>query len=113
MRITDLLKKQSIEIGVSAKDKNAVIEKLVTLHDKSGNLKDRAAYKEGILKREEMGTTAIGMGTAIPHAKSDAVKSPALSAITVPDGVDYDSPDGKPCQLIFMIAAKQTGSFLN
>ncbi len=109
MRITDLLKKQSIEIGVSAKDKNAVIEKLVTLHDKSGNLKDRAAYKEGILKREEMGTTAIGMGTAIPHAKSDAVKSPALSAITVPDGVDYDSPDGKPCQLIFMIAATQDG----
>ena len=109
MRITDLLKKQGIEIGVKVKDKAAVIEKLVALHDKCGNLKDRAAYKEGILKREELGTTAIGMEIAIPHAKSEAVKAPALTAITVPDGVDYGSPDGDPCKLIFMIAATTDG----
>lgn len=109
MRITDLLKKEAVEIGVSVKDKAAAIEKLVELHDKCGNLKDRKVYKEGILKREEMGTTAIGMEIAIPHAKSEAVKAPALSAITVPDGVDYGSPDGEPCKLIFMIAATTDG----
>ena len=109
MRITDLLKKQGIQIGVSVKDKAEAIEKLVALHEKCGNLKDRKAYKEGILKREEMGTTAIGMEIAIPHAKSEAVKAPALSAITVPDGVDYGSPDGEPCKLIFMIAATTDG----
>ncbi len=109
MRITDLLKKQGIEIGAKVKDKPEAIEKLVALHEKCGNLKDRKAYKEGILKREEMGTTAIGMEIAIPHAKSEAVKAPALTAITVPDGVDYGSPDGEACKLIFMIAATTDG----
>ena len=109
MRITDLLKKSAIAIGVTAKDKRAAIDKLVSLHEKSGNLKDTAAYKDGILAREEMGTTAIGMEVAIPHAKSEAVKAPALAAITVPDGVDYEAPDGDPCKLIFMIAATTDG----
>lgn len=109
MRITDLLKKQGISLSVSAKDKKDAIDKLVALHEKCGNLKDAAAYKEGILKREEMGTTAIGMEVAIPHAKSEAVKSPALTAITVPDGVNYDAPDGADCKLIFMIAATLDG----
>ncbi len=109
MRITDLLKKQGISLGISAKDKGEVIDKLVALHEKCGNLKDAAAYKEGILKREEMGTTAIGMEVAIPHAKSDAVKAPALTAVTVPDGVNYDAPDGADCKLIFMIAATLDG----
>ena len=109
MRITDLLKKQGIEIGASVKDKPDAIEKVVALHEKCGNLKDRKAYKEGILKREEMGTTAIGMEIAIPHAKSEAVKAPALTAITVPAGVDYGSPDGEACKLIFMIAATTDG----
>ena len=109
MRITDLLKKQGIRIGVSVKDKADAIETLVALHEKCGNLKDRAAFKEGILKREEMGTTAIGMEIAIPHAKSEAVKAPALAAITVPSGVDYGSPDGDPCKLLFMIAATTDG----
>ena len=73
------------------------------------NLKNTAAFKEGILKREEMGTTAVGMEVAIPHAKSDAVKAPALTAITVPNGVDYGAADKKPCKLIFMIAATTDG----
>ena len=109
MRITDLLKKQGISLGVSAKDKRDAIDQLVALHEKCGNLKDAKAYKEGILKREEMGTTAIGMEVAIPHAKSAAVKSPALTAITVPAGVNYDAPDGADCKLIFMIAATLDG----
>ncbi|MBQ3416997.1 MAG: PTS sugar transporter subunit IIA [Ruminococcus sp.] len=109
MRITDLLKADGIALGVKLADKQAAIDKLVSLHDKCGNLKDAKAYKEGIIKREEMGTTAIGMEVAIPHAKSEAVKAPALAAVTVPDGVDYESPDGAPCKLIFMIAATLDG----
>ena len=109
MRITDLLKKSGIALGVKVADKSEAIDKLVSLHEKCGNLKDVKAYKEGILNREELGTTAVGMEVAIPHAKSEAVKAPALTAITVPDGVDYDSPDGKPCKLLFMIAATTDG----
>ncbi len=109
MRITDLLKANAIKLNAAPSSKQAAIDLLVSLHDKAGNLKDVAAYKEGILKREEMGTTAIGMEVAIPHAKSEAVKAPALAAITVPDGVDYESPDGAPCKLIFMIAATMDG----
>ena len=109
MRITDLLKAEAVALGVQLASKQAAIDKLVELHQKAGNLKDAKAYKEGILKREEMSTTAIGMEIAIPHAKSAAVKSPALSAVTVPGGVDYDSPDGAPCKLIFMIAATLDG----
>ena len=109
MRITDLLKKQGIALGASPSSKSEAIDLLVGLHEKCGNLKDTAAYKEGIIAREGMGTTAIGMEVAIPHAKSEAVKAPALTAITVPNGVDYDSPDGQPCKLIFMIAATTDG----
>ena len=109
MRITDLLKANAIKLNAAPSSKQAAIDLLVSLHEKAGNLKDVAAYKEGILKREEMGTTAIGMEVAIPHAKSEAVKAPALAAITVPNGVDYESPDGAPCKLIFMIAATMDG----
>ena len=109
MRITDLLKQSAIELNVSVASKQAAIDKLVSLHDKSGNLVNAAEYKKGILAREEMGTTAVGMEVAIPHAKSTAVKAPALAAITVPNGVDYEAPDGQPCKLIFMIAATTDG----
>ncbi len=109
MRITDLLKKQGISLGVKANSKKDAIDKLVALHQKCGNLKDVNAYKEGILAREQMGTTAIGMEVAIPHAKSEAVKAPTLTAITVPGGVDYEAPDGQPCKLLFMIAATTDG----
>lgn len=109
MRITDLLKKNGIALNVNVSDKSAAINKLVSLHEKCGNLKNTAAFKEGILKREKMGTTAVGMEVAIPHAKSDAVKAPALTAITVPSGVDYGAADNKPCKLIFMIAATTDG----
>lgn len=109
MRITDLLKKNGIALNVNLSGKSEAIDKLVSLHEKCGNLNDVAAYKQGIFKREEMGTTAIGMEIAIPHAKSDAVKAPALTAITVPNGVDYGAPDGNPCKLLFMIAATTDG----
>ena len=104
MRITDLLKKEGIRLDTAPADKAEAIEMLVALHEKCGNLNDTAAYREGILAREAMGTTAIGMEIAIPHAKSAAVKAPALTAMTVPAGVDYGSPDGMPAKLLFMIA---------
>ncbi|MEE1239560.1 MAG: fructose-specific PTS transporter subunit EIIC [Acutalibacteraceae bacterium] len=109
MRITDLLKSNAIELGVGLASKDEAIDRLVALHEKAGNLKDSAKFKEDILKREEHSTTAIGEGIAVPHAKSAAVKAPALSCITVPSGVDYAAPDGKPSDLLFMIAATEDG----
>lgn len=107
MRIRDLLKVEAIELGVSAANKEAAIDKLVSLHDKVGNLADVAGYKAAILKRESESTTAIGEGLAVPHAKTAAAKHPGLAAITIPDGVDYDAPDGQPATLAFMIAAPE------
>ncbi len=107
MRIKDLLKVEAIELGVSAASKEAAIDKLVSLHDKVGNLADVAGYKAAIMKRESESTTAIGEGLAVPHAKTAAAKQPGLAAITIPDGVDYDAPDGQPATLAFMIAAPE------
>lgn len=109
MRITDLLKSNAIELGVTLTSKDEAIDKLIALHEKAGNLKDSAKFKEDILKREEHSTTAIGEGIAVPHAKSSAVKAPALSCVTVPGGIDYSAPDGKPSDLLFMIAATEDG----
>lgn len=109
MRITDLLNQNGIELGVKADSKEAAIDRLVDLMEKAGNISDKAAYKEDILAREEMGTTGISDGIAIPHAKSAAVIRPGLSAMTVPAGVDYDSMDGQPSRLFFMIAAPEAG----
>lgn len=110
MRITDLLKKDGIALNIEATDKKDSISKLITLHKKCGNITDVAAFTAGIYNREEMGTTAVGMGVAVPHAKSEAVKSPALTAITLKNGVDYGAADGQPCNLIFMIAATMDGN---
>ena len=99
MKIIDLLKKDAIALNVSLTDKEEAIDKLISLHEKAGNLADKAAYKEAILAREAQGSTAIGEGIAVPHAKSDSVKTPGLSAITVPNGVDYGAPDSKPSDI--------------
>ena len=107
MRITDLLSKNSIELNVSVQNKNAAIDKLVGLHAKSGNITDKGIFKKGILERESQGSTAVGEGIAIPHTKNKAVKKPALAAMTVPNGVDYESLDGQPSKLFFMIAAPE------
>ncbi|MBO4384218.1 MAG: PTS sugar transporter subunit IIA [Clostridia bacterium] len=109
MRITDLIKKEGIAVCAAPADKAEAIDKLIALHEACGDLNDTAAYREGILAREAMGTTAIGMEIAIPHAKSAAVNAPALTAMTVPAGVDYGSPDGMPAKLLFMIAATPDG----
>ena len=109
MRIIDLLKKDAIELNTSVASKSDAIDKLVALHEKAGNLLDVNAYKDAILAREAQGSTAIGEGIAVPHAKSESVKTPGLSAITVPNGVDYEAPDGKNSDILFMIAAPFDG----
>lgn len=109
MRITDLLKSEAIELNVDLKTKEEAIDKLVALHEKAGNLTDPVRYKADIIERENISTTAIGEGIAVPHAKSSAVKTPALACITVPSGVDYGAPDSKPSDLLFMIAATENG----
>ena len=109
MRITELLKKESIELGVKVADKNAAIDKLISLMNAGGRLNSIQGYKEGILAREALGSTAIGEGIAIPHAKVDAVKEPGLAAMVVPEGVDYEAFDGSLANLIFMIAAPAAG----
>ena len=105
MKITDLLKKEGVLLNQHPADKDAVIDIMVDLHDKVGNLNDKAAYKEAIKAREAQGSTAVGMGIAVPHAKTDAAKHPGLTAITVPEGIDYECADGTDSNLFFMIAA--------
>ena len=110
MKITDLLKKDGIELNAVAADQNGAIDKLIALHSKVGNLTDAAKFKEAILAREEKGSTAIGMGIAVPHGKSAAVAKAGLTAITIPAGIDYKSLDGNPSKLFFMIAAPDTAA---
>ena len=108
MRITDLLKRESVELNGSVSNKQETIEKMVELMVKGGNIRDVEKYKNGVFQREEEGTTGIGEGIAIPHAKTDAVGAPGLAAMIVRDGVDYDSLDGEPGCMIFLIAAPNT-----
>ena len=110
MRITELLKRESIGLDVAADSKEEAIDKLVSLMDAGGRLNDKAGYKEGILAREALGSTAIGEGIAIPHAKVEAVKEPGLAAMVVRDGVDYEAFDGSLAHLLFMIAAPAGGA---
>ena len=108
MKITDLLKKESIELHGQVKTKEEAIDRMVELMVRSGNIRDENAYKQGVLKREAEGTTGIGGGIAIPHAKNCGVAQAGLSAMVVPGGVDYDAMDGAPVDLLFLIAAPDT-----
>ena len=108
MKITDLLKRESVELSGTPESKGQAIDQMVELMAKGGNISDLQRYKEGVLKREEEGTTGIGEGIAIPHAKTDAVSAPGLAAMLVPQGVDYDALDGQPVHMIFLIAAPNT-----
>lgn len=109
MRITDLLSKDRINLNAEPKTKLEAIDILVDLQTKSGNITDREEYKQGIIKREEDDTTAVGCGIAIPHAKCKTVKAPSLAAMVVPNGVDYEAMDDEPSDLFFMIAAPNNG----
>ncbi len=108
MKITDLLREKGIDLNGRASDKTDVINKLVHMMADTGNLADVAKYKEAVLQREAEGTTGIGEGVAIPHAKTDAVQKAGITAMVLKDGVDYESLDGQLTQLIFLIAAPNT-----
>ncbi|CDM67460.1 PTS system fructose-specific EIIABC component [Clostridium bornimense] len=110
MRIIDLLNKNGIDLNFNVNSKSEAIDRLVDLMNAAGNLNDKKAYKEGILARESLSTTGIGEGIAIPHAKVAAVKKAGLAAAVSKKGVDYDSLDGAPAHLFFMIAAPEGGN---
>lgn len=109
MKITELLDLKGIELNVSVSSKDEAINKLIDLMCATGKISDKDAYKEGILAREALTSTGIGEAIAIPHAQVAAVKAPGLAAMTVPNGVDYESLDGQPAHLFFMIAAPADG----
>ena len=108
MRITDLLDKRSISLDAAPADKKATLDMAVELMAKSGKLLDVEQYRAQVYAREEESTTGIGEGIAIPHGKCDAVKTPGLAAMVIKNGVDYDSLDGEPVTLLFLIAAPNT-----
>ena len=108
MRITDLLDAKSISLNLSPKSKSEALDMAVDLMVKSGKINDREGYRKQVYLREEEGTTGIGEGMAIPHGKCDAVDRPGLAAMVIKDGVDFDSIDGDPVTLLFLIAAPNT-----
>ena len=108
MRITDLLDARSILLDASPKSKSEALDQIVDLLVKSEKINDKEAYRKQVYAREEESTTGIGEGIAIPHGKCDAVTKPGLAAMVVKDGVDFDSLDGEPVTLMFLIAAPNT-----
>lgn len=109
MKITELLDLKGIALNVNVNSKDEAIDKLVDLMDATGKILSKEDYKKGILARESLTSTGIGEGIAIPHAQVAAVKTAGLAAMTVPAGVDYESLDGQPAKLFFMIAAPEDG----
>ena len=108
MRITDLLDARSILLDASPKSKSEALDQIVDLMVKSEKINDKEAYRKQVYAREEESSTGIGEGIAIPHGKCDAVTKPGLAAMVVKDGVDFDSLDGEPVTLMFLIAAPNT-----
>lgn len=113
MKIVDLLHKQGINLNFNPSTKEQCINELVDLMDKTGNLNNKDEYKKAILAREELSTTGIGEGIAIPHGKTSAVKKASLAAAISKNGVDYDSLDGAPAKLFFMIAVPDNNDNLH
>lgn len=108
MTIRDLLAAESINLKGTPAGKTEALNQCIDLMAKSGKIADVEKYRKGVFAREEEGTTGIGMGIAIPHCKSDAVTKAGLAAMVVKDGVDFESLDGTPAKIIFLIAAPNT-----
>ena len=108
MTIRDLLAAESINLNGTPAGKTEALNQCIDLMAKSGKISDVEKYRKGVFAREEEGTTGIGMGIAIPHCKSDAVTKAGLAAMVVKDGVDFESLDGTPAKIIFLIAAPNT-----
>ncbi len=112
MKISELLRPEAVKLHASAADKNDAINQLIDLHYTAGNVTDKEVFKKAILAREEEGTTGMGNGIAIPHARTSAVAHAGLAALTVPNGVDFKSEDGTKSSLLFMIAAPENSNNL-
>ena len=108
MKITDLIKKEAIDLNVKASTKKEIIEKAVELMSKNQNITNKEDYLKLVLEREKKGTTGIGEEIAIPHGKGDSISSPGVAAMVIPEGTDFNSLDGKPVKLLFLIAAPNT-----
>ena len=113
MYISDLLEADRVELNAQVATKEEALDKLAELLHKSGTVTDKEAFLADIHAREALGSTGISEGVAIPHAKSDAVAKPAISAITVPGGVDFQARDGKNSRILFMIAAPKSEANLH
>ena len=113
MRITDLLKLNGISLDANPSNKEDAIKTLADLMDQTGNLSDKDTYLKAVLAREASGTTGLGDGIATPHAKSSAVKNAGLSAMVIKDGIEFESLDGQPARLFFMIAAPDSADNLH
>lgn len=113
MRIVELLKTDAIVLGAEVSTKEEMLDFMIDLHAKAGNITDRCAFKEAILEREAEGPTAIAEGICIPHAKNRAVCEAGITALTVSAGVDCGAMDGQPSTLFFMIAAPESGADLH
>jgi len=110
LRITDLLYPEAISLHAACRDGQQAIARLAELQALAGNVTDVEAYRQDLLARERQGTTAVGGGVAVPHAKSKAVKRPGLAAIALDKGIDFGAPDKKPSRLLFAIAAPADGA---
>ncbi|EGK07319.1 PTS sugar transporter subunit IIA [Kroppenstedtia eburnea] len=113
MKITELVNEQRITEQLEAKTKADVLNELAALLDRDGKLLDRDVFLQSIVAREQQGSTGIGYGIAIPHGKSTAVKEPAIAFGRSLEGVDFDSLDGQPAKLFFMIAVPEQSDNLH
>lgn len=113
MKITDLMLKQAIKLELSASSKMEVIEELIDMLYGAERITNKDKFKKAILKREKQSTTGIGEGVAIPHAKNKYVKEPTIAFGYSKDGIDYESMDGNPAHLFFMIAVPEAGENLH
>ncbi|MBA5851553.1 PTS sugar transporter subunit IIA [Clostridium sp. cel8] len=113
MELNKLITENTIELNISAKDKDDLIDKMIDVLVKDGVILNKSDFKKDIYHRESLSNTGIGFGIAIPHAKSTSVKEPRIALGIIKDGVDYDSIDGKPVKLIFMIAVNDSQSDLH
>ena len=107
MKITNFISKKSIALNVHPSNKNEAIDMLIDLLMTAGTIRDKALVKKDILKREAQGSTGLANGLATPHAQNNSVKKPSISMITVPEGVEFNSLDGKPARLLMLFAAPE------
>lgn len=113
MELNNLITENTIELNITVKDKEAIIDKMISILDNDGVIIDKKKFKEDIYHREYLSNTGIGFGIAIPHAKSKFVKEPKIAVGIIKDGVEYGSIDEKPVNIIFMIAVNDSQSDLH